>query len=140
MLVKKSRNRLLILFLFLLVLGSFTILIINTLKDNLLYFFTPTEIKNKEDIASNKILRIGGMVKKDSVKSSRSGVEFIITDFKNEIQVTFDGSLPNLFSEEKGVIAQGMLKDKEFFIADKVLAKHDENYMPPEVKAALEEK
>ena len=115
MLVKKSRNRLLILFLFLLVLGSFTILIINTLKDNLLYFFTPTEIKNKEDIASNKILRIGGMVKKDSVKSSRSGVEFIITDFKNEIQVTFDGSLPNLFSEEKGVIAQGMLKDKEFF-------------------------
>jgi cytochrome c-type biogenesis protein CcmE len=134
MLVKKSRNRLLILFLFLLVLGSFTILIINTLKDNLLYFFTPTEIKNKEDIASNKILRIGGMVKKDSVKSSRSGVEFIITDFKNEIQVTFDGSLPNLFSEEKGVIAQGMLKDKEFFIADKVLAKHDENYMPPEIK------
>lgn len=134
MLVKKSRNRLLILFLFLVVLGSFTILIINTLKDNLLYFFTPTEIKNKEDIASNKILRIGGMVKKDSVKSSRSGVEFIITDFKNEIQVTFDGSLPNLFSEEKGVIAQGMLKDKEFFIADKVLAKHDENYMPPEIK------
>ena len=134
MLVKKSRNRLLILFLFLLVLGSFTILIINTLKDNLLYFFTPTEIKNKEDIVSNKILRIGGMVKKDSVKSSRSGVEFIITDFKNEIQVTFDGSLPNLFSEEKGVIAQGMLKDKEFFIADKVLAKHDENYMPPEIK------
>ena len=134
MLVKKSRNRLLILFLFLLVLGSFTILIINTLKDNLLYFFTPTEIKNKEDIASNKILRIGGMVKKDSIKSSRSGVEFIITDFKNEIQVTFDGSLPNLFSEEKGVIAQGMLKDKEFFIADKVLAKHDENYMPPEIK------
>ena len=134
MLVKKSRNRLLILFLFLLVLGSFTILIINTLKDNLLYFFTPTEIKNKEDIASNKILRIGGMVKKDSVKSSRSGVKFIITDFKNEIQVTFDGSLPNLFSEEKGVIAQGMLKDKEFFIADKVLAKHDENYMPPEIK------
>jgi len=134
MLVKKSRNRLLILFLFLLVLGSFTILIINTLKDNLLYFFTPTEIKNKEDIASNKILRIGGMVKKDSVRSSRSGVEFIITDFKNEIQVTFDGSLPNLFSEEKGVIAQGMLKDKEFFIADKVLAKHDENYMPPEIK------
>ncbi len=134
MLVKKSRNRLLILFLFLVVLGSFTILIINTLKDNLLYFFTPTEIKNQEDIASNKILRIGGMVKKDSVKSSRSGVEFIITDFKNEIQVTFDGSLPNLFSEEKGVIAQGMLKDKEFFIADKVLAKHDENYMPPEIK------
>ena len=134
MLVKKSRNRLLILFLFLLVLGSFTILIINTLKDNLLYFFTPTEIKNKEDIASNKILRIGGMVKKDSVKSSRSGVEFIITDFKNEIQVTFGGSLPNLFGEEKGVIAQGMLKDKEFFIADKVLAKHDENYMPPEIK------
>ena len=137
MLVKKSRNRLLILFLFLVVLGSFTILIINTLKDNLLYFFTPTEIKNQEDIASNKILRIGGMVKKDSVKSSRSGVEFIITDFKNDISVNYIGIKPNLFEEGQGAVVEGKLSTRNSLMASKILAKHDENYMPKEVADAL---
>ena len=80
------------------------------------------------------------MVKKDSVSVVSKEMKFIITDFKSEISVTYSGVIPNLFEEGKGVVAEGYLKDKNFFFATKILAKHDENYMPPEVKAAMEEK
>ena len=114
-------------------------LILKSLEDEVVYFLSPSEIKNLTEIDNNKI-RIGGMVKTNSIKISPSEVNFIITDFKNEINVSYSGSIPNLFSEGKGVVAEGYLKDKSFFEAIKILAKHDENYMPPEVKAALEEK
>ena len=105
----------------------------------MVYFKSPTEIKILSEIKEEKI-RVGGMVKINSISIKTKEVKFIITDFKNEINVTYSGVIPNLFSEGKGVVAEGYLKDKNFFLATKILAKHDENYMPPEVKAALEEK
>ena len=114
-------------------------LIVKSLEENVVYFQSPTEIKELSQIVDKKI-RVGGMVKKNSVSISTNELKFIISDFKNEIIVTYSGVVPNLFEEEKGVVAEGYLKDKNFFIATKILAKHDENYMPPEVKAALEEK
>ena len=114
-------------------------LILNSLKENIVYFQSPTDIKFLEELKKNKI-RVGGMVKDKSININSDEVNFIITDFKNEINVTYSGVLPNLFTEGKGVVAEGYLKDRNFFLATKILAKHDENYMPPEVKAALEEK
>ena len=114
-------------------------LILNSLEENVVYFKSPSDVRLISEL-ENKKIRIGGMVKKDSVKMSANEINFIITDFKNEINVTYSGAVPNLFSEEKGVVAEGYLKDKNFFEASRILAKHDENYMPPEVKAALEEK
>ena len=114
-------------------------LIIKSLEENVVFFKSPTEIKALSEIDEKKI-RIGGMVKKDSISIISKEINFIVTDFKNEINVVYSGVVPNLFSEEKGVVAEGYLKDKNFFLATKILAKHDENYMPPEVKAALEEK
>ena len=114
-------------------------LILNSLKENIVYFQSPTDIKFLEELKKNKI-RVGGMVKDKSININSDEVNFIITDFKNEINVTYSGILPNLFTEGKGVVAEGYLKDRNFFLATKILAKHDENYMPPEVKAALEEK
>ena len=114
-------------------------LILNSLKENVVYFQSPTDIKFLEEFKKKKI-RIGGMVKNKSININSKEVNFIITDFKNEINVTYSGVLPNLFTEGKGVVAEGFLKDRNFFLATKILAKHDENYMPPEVKAALEEK
>ena len=114
-------------------------LILNSLNKNILYFKSPTEIKNSQDVDFNKKLRVGGMVKKDTLKINEEEIKFIITDFKNEIKVSFRGTVPNLFSEGKGVVAEGKLQDKKFFIADRILAKHDENYMPPEVEEALKE-
>ena len=114
-------------------------LIVKSLEENVVYFQSPTEIKELSQINDKKI-RLGGMVKKNSVSISTNELKFIISDFKNEIIVTYSGVVPNLFEEEKGVVAEGYLKDKNFFIAIKILAKHDENYMPPEVKEALEEK
>ena len=114
-------------------------LILKSLEENVIYFQSPSEIKNVAEIREKKI-RIGGMVKKDSVSINMNEINFIITDFKNEINVIYSGVVPNLFQEGKGVVAEGFLKDKNFFLASKILAKHDENYMPPEVKAALEEK
>ena len=114
-------------------------LILKSLEENVVYFLSPTEIKNLSEIKNNKI-RIGGMVKNQSIIINSDKITFIITDFKNEINVIYFGSVPNLFSEGKGVVAEGFLKDKNFLIADKILAKHDENYMPPEVKEALEVK
>ena len=113
-----------------------TFLILKSLEENVIYFQSPSEIKVLGEIEKKKI-RIGGMVKKNSIFIENKIVKFIITDFKNEINVTYSGAVPNLFEEEKGVVAEGFLKDKSFFSATKILAKHDENYMPPEVEAAL---
>ncbi len=126
---------------FLLLVFSISVLIIflilKSLEENVVYFKSPTEVKSLSEL-SNKKIRVGGVVKKGSIKLSSENVNFVITDFKNEIQVSFKGLVPNLFVEEKGVVAEGFLKDRNFLIANKILAKHDENYMPPEVKKALE--
>ena len=114
-------------------------LVLKSLEENVVYFQSPSEINISSELDKKKI-RIGGMVKKDSISFSSNEVSFVITDFKNEINVIYNGAIPNLFEEEKGVVAEGFLKDRNFFLATKILAKHDENYMPPEVKAALEEK
>ena len=114
-------------------------LFLKSLKENVVYFQSPSEINSSIELNKSKI-RVGGMVKKDSISINSNEISFIITDFKNEINVTFSGAVPNLFEEEKGVVAEGILKDRNFFSATKILAKHDENYMPPEVKSALEEK
>ena len=108
-------------------------------KCNVVYFKSPTEIKQSSENITKKI-RVGGMVKKDSIALDNEKILFIITDFQNEINVIFAGTVPNLFQEEKGVVAEGILQDNNLFIADKILAKHDENYMPPEVKESLEQK
>jgi len=113
-------------------------LVLKSLEENVVYFQSPSEIKSLTELTNNKI-RVGGMVKKNSIDMNSNEVNFIITDFKNEINVTYSGAVPNLFEEGKGVVAEGVLKDRNFFSATKILAKHDENYMPPEVKAALEE-
>jgi len=114
-------------------------LILRSLEENVIYFLSPTEIKSLEEINQKKI-RVGGMVKDQSILINLDNITFVITDFKNEINVSYAGLVPNLFGAGKGVVAEGILKDKSFFIADKILAKHDENYMPPEVKETLEEK
>tara|TARA_B100001564_G_scaffold88320_1_gene71770 strand:+ start:231 stop:650 length:420 start_codon:yes stop_codon:yes gene_type:complete len=123
--------------LFILVLSVF--LILKSLEENVIYFQSPSEIKSLPEILKKKI-RVGGMVKDNSVTLQATELKFVITDFKNEINVIYSGAIPNLFEEGKGVVAEGFLKDKNFFLATKILAKHDENYMPPEVKAAIEEK
>jgi len=114
-------------------------LVLKSLEENVVYFLSPTEIKNLSEI-NNKKIRIGGMVKNQSIIVNSDKVIFIVTDFKNEISVSYSGLVPNLFEEGKGVVAEGFLKDRSFLVADKILAKHDENYMPPEVKEALEDK
>ena len=136
---KKVKLRIFFLSLLLVSLILIIFLILNSLRDNVVYFKSPTEIKSLEELTAKKI-RIGGMVKKNSVSMNMNEINFIITDFKNEINVVYSGVIPNLFAEGKGVVAEGYLKDKNFFLATKILAKHDENYMPPEVKEALKEK
>ena len=112
--------------------------ILKSLTSNILYFKSPTDIQLSQDIISNKKIRVGGMVKKNSIRTNESEINFIITDYKNELVVSFKGSVPNLFEEGKGVVAEGFLKDRSYLKAIKILAKHDENYMPPEVSKALE--
>ena len=136
---RKVKLRFFFVLLILLTLTLSVFLLIKSLEENVIFFKSPTEIKTLSVIDKKKI-RIGGMVKKDSISTISKEVKFIVTDFKNEINVVYSGVVPNLFAEEKGVVAEGYLKDKNFFLATKILAKHDENYMPPEVKAALEEK
>ena len=116
-----------------------TFLILKSLEENVVYFISPSDVKVLPELSKKKI-RIGGMVKKDSIETNAKEILFIITDYKSEIKVSFSGSIPNLFAEEKGVVAEGFLKDRNFFTAKKILAKHDENYMPPEVKKAIEGK
>ena len=137
MLTKKVKKRVS----FLTVSLIFTIIavffILKSLNSNILYFKSPTDIKLSQDINFNKKIRVGGMVKKDSLEIDDKEIKFTITDFKNELVVSYSGTVPNLFSEDKGVVAEGKLKDKKFFIADRILAKHDENYMPPELKGII---
>ena len=138
MLIKKVKSRIKFLMILMLLLTIVIFLILKSLEENIVYFFSPTEIYDKPNISLNKKMRIGGLVKEESIKKDQTSIKFIITDLKNEIIVSYDGSVPNLFSEGKGVIAEGQLKDKKYFVADSILAKHDENYMPPEVSKALE--
>jgi len=139
MLGKKVKSRVFYLILLLATATAVIFITLKSLEDNVVYFYSPTEIYNKPNISFNKKIRIGGLVKEKSVKKKGNSVNFIITDLKNEVIVSYGGLLPNLFSEGKGVVAEGLLTDKKYFVADKILAKHDENYMPPEVKKALED-
>jgi len=137
---KKVKFRAVFILLVLISLVLIIYLSLKTLEDNVVYFLSPTEIQNKEEIKRNEKVRVGGMVKKNSIKSYTNYISFILTDYKNEINVTYSGAIPNLFSEGKGVVAEGTLKDKNYFIANKILAKHDENYMPPKVNNSLDSK
>tara|TARA_Y100001949_G_scaffold174150_1_gene181058 strand:+ start:249 stop:668 length:420 start_codon:yes stop_codon:yes gene_type:complete len=136
---KKVKLRILFLFLVLISIILSVYLILKSLEENVVYFLSPSEIKNLAEINSKKI-RIGGMVKDQSIVMNSDEINFIITDFKNDINVSYSGVVPNLFEEGKGVVAEGYLKDRSYFKAKKILAKHDENYMPPEVKEALGDK
>jgi len=138
MLGKKAKSRIFFLILFFLFIFIVIFLILKSLEENIVYFLTPTEINKKHDIILSEKIRVGGLVKDNSIKKDDKFLIFTITDFENEIIVTYEGLVPNLFSEGKGVVAEGKLKDKKYFIADKILAKHDENYMPPEVKKVLD--
>ena len=136
---KKVKLRILFISLLLISVILSIFLILKSLEENVVYFLSPTEIKNLVEI-ENKKIRVGGMVKNNSIVIDSENVNFIITDFKNEINVNYSGSVPNLFEEGKGVVAEGFLKDQNFLIAEKILAKHDENYMPPEVAESLKDK
>ena len=139
MLQKKVKKRASLLSIFLLVSMLAIFIVLKSLNKNILYFKSPTDIKTSQDIDLNKKLRVGGMVKIILFGSDEEEIKFIITDFKNELKISYSGTVPNLFSEEKGVVAEGKLQDKNFFIADRILAKHDENYMPPELKDIMEQ-
>ena len=138
MLTKKVKSRIIFLIIVLVAASIVIFITLKSLEKNVVYFLSPSEIYNKENISLNKKIRIGGLVKENSINKDKEKINFIITDLKNEIIVSYVGIVPNLFSEGKGVVAEGKLKDKKYFVADKILAKHDENYMPPEVKEALE--
>ena len=138
MLTKKTKLRIFLLSIVLVLSAAIIFLTLKSLRENLVYFLSHSEIHESKDISFEKKIRIGGLVKEDSIKKKGTSINFIITDLKNEIFVSYKGLVPNLFSENKGVIAEGKLSDKKYFIADKILAKHDENYMPPEVSDALE--
>ena len=131
MLNKKTKNRSIVFFSFSLLLILGILISIKVLEDNVLYFLSPTEINQKDNLSFKKEIRIGGMVKKDSIIVNKNEIKFIVTDLKNEIIVSYKGTVPNLFAEGKGVVAEGVLKDKKFFVAKRILAKHDETYMPP---------
>ena len=134
MLPKKVKKRASLLAITLLISVAGIFFILQSLNKNILYFKSPTDIKNNQNINFDKKIRVGGMVKKNSLIIKEEEIKFIITDFNSELNISFSGTVPNLFSEEKGVVAEGKLQDKTFFIADRILAKHDENYMPPELK------
>ena len=139
MLTKKVKKRFSLLSLFLISTIFIVFFILKTLNNNLLYFKSPTDIKSGQDIILNKKIRLGGMVKENSLEINDREIKFTITDFKNEILVSYIGTVPNLFAEGKGVVAEGELKDKKFFVAERILAKHDENYMPPELKNIMKQ-
>ena len=138
MLTKKVKSRIFLLLASIILVALVIFVVLRSLEENVVYFFSPSEIYNKTNITFDKKIRIGGLVKENSISKNNTSINFIITDLKKEIVVSYNGILPNLFSEGKGVVAEGKLKDKKYFIADKILAKHDENYMPPEVSKALE--
>ena len=137
MLSKKVKSSMIFLILLLLSASVIIFFILKSLEENVVYFFSPTEIYDKPNISLNTKIRIVGLVKENSLSKNKKSIKIIITDLKNEIIVSYNGLIPNLFSEGKGVIAEGQLKDKKYFVANKILAKHDENYMPPEVSKVL---
>ena len=137
MLSKKVKSRIFFLAVSMISAAIVIFIVLRSLEENVVYFFSPSEIYNKTDISFDKKIRIGGLVKTNSINKNETSIDFIITDLKKEILVSYNGLVPNLFSEGKGVVAEGKLKDKKYFVADKILAKHDENYMPPEVSKAL---
>ena len=134
----KVKLRFLFVALILITLILVVFLILKSLEENVVYFISPSEIKKLPEINNSEKIRVGGMVKENSVQMSQNQINFVITDYKSEINVNFSGAIPNLFAEGKGVVAEGFLEDRNFLKAKKILAKHDENYMPPEVKKALE--
>jgi cytochrome c-type biogenesis protein CcmE len=138
MLSKKVKPRIFFLFILLISIAILIFIILKSLEENVVYFFSPTEIYTKDSISFDKKIRVGGLVKKNSIEKNNTTINFVITDLKKEIIVSYTGLVPNLFAEGKGVVVEGKLEDKKYFIADKILAKHDENYMPPEVKKALD--
>ena len=139
MLTKKIKTRLLFLASISLITLSFLIFIYLNLKQNILYFKTPSEIFTNTSIEASSMIRVGGMVKKDSIRQNNKEIRFILTDYKKELIVVYSGTVPNLFSEEQGAVVEGILNDKKYLIADRILAKHDENYMPPQMKKILKE-
>ena len=139
MLTKKIKTRLSFLISIIIILLSFLIYVYFNLKQNILYFKTPSEIFMNNQIEGNSIIRVGGMVKKDSIQQNNKEIRFILTDYKKELIVVYSGTVPNLFSEEQGAVVEGILNDKKYLIADRILAKHDENYMPPQMKKILKE-
>ena len=139
MLTKKIKTRLLFLVSIILITLSFLIFIYLNLKQNILYFKTPSEIFMNTTIEASSMIRVGGMVKKDSIRQNNKEIRFILTDYKKEIIVVYSGTVPNLFSEEQGAVVEGILNDKKYLIADRILAKHDENYMPPQMKKISKE-
>jgi len=138
MLSRKVKSRIFFLILSFAAAAMIIFIVLRSLEENVVYFLSPTEIYNKTNITFDKTIRIGGLVKTNSISKNETSIIFIITDLKKEIIVSYEGIVPNLFSEGKGVVAEGKLKDKKYFVASKILAKHDENYMPPEVSKALE--
>ena len=139
MLTKKIKTRLLFLVSIILITLSFLIFIYLNLRQNILYFKTPSEIFTNTKIEASSMIRVGGMVKKDSIRQNNKEIRFILTDYKKELIVVYSGTVPNLFSEEQGAVVEGILNDKKYLIADRILAKHDENYMPPQMKKILKE-
>ena len=134
----KTKNRLSI-FIAISVLSIVIIIfILKTLEDNVLYFYSPTDVEESNKMVFGDTIKVGGMVKNGSIKTNENEIKFIITDYKNEIIVSYNGAVPALFAEGKGVVAEGILQDKKFFLAKRILAKHDENYMPPKIKESLE--
>ena len=128
---------------FSLIIGGIVVLalaagfVLNAFQSNLVFFFTPTQVAQGE-APKNKVFRVGGMVKEGSVKRDQTVIEFVVTDTARDIPVRYSGLLPDLFKEGKGVVAQGRLDEQGLFVASEVLAKHDENYMPPEAQHALD--
>ena len=139
MLTKKIKTRLIFLFSIILISLSFLFFIYFNLKQNILYFKTPSEIFTNNEIEKSTMVRVGGMVKKHSIQQTNKEIKFILTDYKKELIVVYNGAVPNLFSEERGAVVEGKLNDKKYLIADRILAKHDENYMPPQMKKILKE-
>ncbi len=137
MLTKKIKTRLLFLVSIILITLSFLIFIYLNLKQNILYFKTTSEIFMNNPIEGNSMIRVGGMVKKDSIQQNKKEIRFILTDYKKELIVVYSGAVPNLFSEGQGAVVEGILNDKKYLIANRILAKHDENYMPPQMQKIL---
>tara|TARA_Y100001958_G_C21163015_1_gene496467 strand:- start:707 stop:1135 length:429 start_codon:yes stop_codon:yes gene_type:complete len=139
MLTKKIKTRIVFILTITFLTLFLLVFVYLNLKQNILYFKTPSEIFLNNEIKNNTMVRVGGMVKKNSIKQNSKEIQFILTDYKKEIIVVYNGAVPNLFSEERGAVVEGKLNDKKFLIANRILAKHDENYMPPQMKKILQD-